>query len=244
MATTGTKATNLIERALCLYNDPKGERFGAPKLLSFLNEAVAEVAGARPSQFTEVISVQLQAGALQSLPFGYCFIKVDGVSASDTETTATVGPQLDTVMAQRFGGEACRDRGADPEDYVPQAATGVSFSPSMFEVSPPAPEGVTTSVDVVATNSTPATLLGGDCSPLPAVYDAQLVDFMLYRMHSIQIESAFHVAQAQRYCDKFYGGLNADYQSASRVKSGFNYGRTGEGNANLGAQRDLRGVVL
>lgn len=243
-----TRVSKLIERARCLYNDPKSQRFGNAKILAFLNEAIAEVAGLRPSEFVEVISVDLTGGTLQTVPDGYCFIEVDGVSSSAdgaaSSSSMSIGTQLDTAMAERFGGVSCADMDASAEDYVPQSATGVSFSPSGFKVSPPAPEGVEATVDVVVTNSSPATVLGSDCSPLPATYDAQLVDFALYRMHAIQVESAFHVAQSQRYCDKFYASLNADYQSASRVKSGFNYGNTGEGNANLGAQRDLRGVAL
>jgi len=243
-----TKISALIERALCLYNDPKGDRFGTAKVLAFANEAIAEVAGLRPSEFVETIPVQLVPGSTQKLPAGYCFIEVEDastISADGTVASQTVGDRLDTVMAERFGGVSCADKSNDdPKSYSPQSAAGVSYSPAVFKVSPPAPDGVTATVGVVATNSSPAAVLGSDCSPLPATYDAQIVDFMLYRMHSIQVESAFHVAQAQRYCDKFYAALNADYQSASRVKSGFNYGKTGEGNENLGAQRDLQGVRL
>ena len=242
-----TRVSDLVERARCLYNDPKSDRFSDVKILTFVNEAISEVAGLRPSEFVEVISVPLTEGALQTVPDGYCYIEVDGVSPSGdagAAPTTTVGKRLDTVMAERFGGVSCADSGGGPEDYAPQSATGVSFSPKAFKVSPPAPEGVETSVDVVVSNANPPTVLGSDCSPLPAPYDAQILDFVLHRMHAIQVESAFHVAQSQRYCDKFYAALNADYQSASRIKSGYNYGATGEGNANLGAQRDLRGTAL
>lgn len=240
-----TQISDLVDRALCLYNDPKRTRFSDEKVLAFLNEAIAEIAGLRPSEFVEQVEVPLVAGALQTLPPGYCFIEVNGVSGTaDDAPTATVGSQLDTVMADRFGGTSCADQSGDPEDYAPQAATGVSYGPAWFRVSPPAPEGVTSTVTVIATNGNPDKIELAGCSPLSAAYDSQIVDFALYRMHSIQVESAFHVAQSQRYCDKFYAALNADYQSASRVKSGYNYGRDGTGNANLGAQRDLRGVAL
>ena len=240
-----TQISELVECVVELYNDPKQVRLTTEKAVKHLNQAIAEVAGLRPTEFTETVSVPLVAGALQALPPGYCFIEVNGVSgtADDTSTT-TVGSQLDTVMADRFGGTSCADQGGDPEDYAPQSATGVSFSPGGFKVSPPAPEGVTATVDVIATNSSPDLVLAAGESPLPRTYDAQLVDYALYRAHSVQIESAYHVAQAQRYCDKFYAALNVDYQSASRVKSGYNYGRTGVGNDNLGAQRDLRGTAL
>lgn len=239
MATT---TADLIDRVRCLYNDPKSQRFSDDDILKMLSAAVAEVAGLRPSEFTEILEVPLVAGLTQQLPTGYCFVEVEGAATAAGDST-TVGAQTDTRMAERFGGVSCAD-GGDPSVYAPRSASGVSFNPGWFRVDPPAPDGVSTTVRVVAVNASPAPLATDGCSPLPATYDGQLVDYALYRLHSIQVESAYHTAQASGYCNKFYGALNADYQSAARIKSGFNLGKEGTGNAQLGAQRDLRGVVL
>lgn len=234
------KASDILCSVRVTLNDEKAERYTDAQLFKFLNEGIDEVRAARPSEAIECISVPLVEGIKQNVPDGFDFVEAIGVEGATAD--AGIGSTLDETMAKRFGKNPCKAPSGGGGTFTPSAARAVEYDPTGFMVSPPAPAGVSSSIEVAVVANQRAETGPGDDLPLGRNYHAALIDYVLYKAHSIQAESAYHLAQQQFYCDKFYRTLGAGYDGTSRVRSGYNFGAEGSGSPTVGTNRDLRGI--
>lgn len=235
-------AHDIICRARIVLNDEKAVRYTDERLLKFVNEAVDEVFAARPSEAVECITVSLRPGAKQSVPDGYQFVEAVGLGGQEGEGSVGVGNELDETMAKRFGKAPCKAPQSAGDTFTPSAVKSVEYDLTGFVVSPSVPVGVSASLEVAAVKTVRDTLNITDEIPLGHDFHASITDYVLMRAYSIAAESAYHQAQQQFYCNKFYRRLGVGYDGISRVRSGFNFGADGTGNATVGANRDLRGI--
>jgi hypothetical protein len=253
MASTTQDLVARVRLTLC---DPDAKHWADAELMSYLNEAVCEIAGLRPDEFVKQQNIPLVAGACQQVPAGCRDVVsveatlVDGAKSAEvpTKTTSTSGSRL----GARYSCAAPATIGPDGAVTDPcdaYRAAGFSITKSAhgyFTVSPPVPAecadaGITVAALVYCE---PEKLELGETPEcvMPCSYEAQIIDYMLMRAFEKDGESQYATQRASYYRRSFFTGLGEDYRAASRLRSGYMLGETGDGNAQTGWRNEIRGI--
>ncbi len=229
-------AAALIVEVARLLNDaePGYEhiRWTRADLLEYLNDAQRQVYLYRPELYAQTDVFPLVAGARQGpLPDGCQLQKVIG-SAGDTGRARKV----DDGLLQAFAGTDCM-WGCNEKGY---RLSGYSFTPQdprAFFVDPPVPDdGQTYTVALVCQQSPEAITLADldDADPrndrlvTPARMHNALIEWMLYRAYSVDMESAQSFAKQEVHRQHFYAMLGVS-EAKERVVAVSQAGRAPEG---------------
>ncbi|MFV0512496.1 MAG: DUF6682 family protein [Jhaorihella sp.] len=236
----------LLDQVATTLCDPEGVHWTEEELLGYFNEALCEIAGLRPDAFVKRVSLKLKPGAQQKLPSCYVdLVKVNGNLdqsgvVTDQEATKTVSTAGDRLGA-KF---KCANEVAETFDGI-SGYKVTAASHGYFTVDPPVPEGTKAYLDAMVYVAPPSFELEDLDDPkcvLPCIYDAQIVDWILKRAYEKDTESQWAVSRASYHFQAFRIGMNADYRAASRLRSGYILGQTGDGNEQVGIYNDRRGV--
>lgn len=230
-----------VVKALC---DEANVHWSLEELLGYFNEALCEIAGLRPDAFVKRVTLKLQAGAQQQLEKPYIdIVAVNGnldrsgkpVDKSVSKTTSTAG--------SRLGGKfKCA---ADAPFTGISGYQITSASHGYFTVDPPVPEGEIAYLDAMVYVPPPMFTmedLDDENCVLPCIYDAQIVDWIMKRCYEKDAESQWSRDRASYHFQAFRLGMNADYRSASRLRSGYILGEKGDGYEPTGARNEARGI--
>lgn len=196
------RASRVIVAVAKLLNDYEPGyphiRWTRADLLDYLNDAQTQIYVWRPAAFARSESYVLRPGSLQGpLPDGCQLQRVVG---SDDGSRAR---KVDDGLLQAFAGFGCKPA-ASAADY---RVSGFSFNPedaTHFFVDPPAPnDGLSRTVTLICQQAPRAITLADLDAPLPpapappadqlatpgALTNA-VIEWMLYRAYSVDMESA------------------------------------------------------
>jgi hypothetical protein len=166
-------AATILDRAAELLLDTAHRTWPEDELLSLLNEALSATALVKHDFYTVQDFVTLAAGVLQTIPD-------DGVALLDivrNETDGRVITQVDKSLleeANRFWPAATQQ--AEVEHY-----TADPRNPLRFQVFPP--NDGTGSVEMLYGATPPQVMYAAEEIPVPASYQAPLLDFVLARAY-------------------------------------------------------------
>lgn len=240
----------LVRRASRLLNDDIEDkdtvRWPFATLVDYLNEGAAHIQSLRPDAFTADVTLEVTDVCPQRIPAIYDSLVsinkviekgpggrvsvVNDVIEEDNALSKYVAPVCVT-------GENASAGGCLPKSVAPKIASyskASSKSPTDFYVTPAIPHGK--SVTVMATVVKKAPCFCADmpdtCIELPTKLHAALIDWMLYRAYSMDIESEFSYRMSTRYEASFYRFINNGYLQEARFGSGYFNGEKGDGDEN------------
>lgn len=206
---------DLAREVAALLNDAEEDfeftRWTESDLIEYANDAAVQITQLRAAEFSAPHTIDLVAGARQTLPAGgLVFYRVVGTidragrtvgQPSATDIAAT------RVAANWFEALACR---VVTGDYL---ACSFAFDPDdqkAFYVDPPVPHGKEVQV-VVLYADTPPHAGEKDALPVPDIYHNAVIEWMLYRAFGKDTESATDSMRSAEHL-KTFGGMMAAAQ--------------------------------
>lgn len=210
----GIHAAALVVEVARLLNDHETGyqhiRWPRADLLEYLYDAEMAAYAAKPEAYAHDETVTLRPGTRQGpLPEGCKLQKIIGSDGSDRRAR-----KVDDVLMQAFSGFGCKPACDDDGIY---AVSGFSFNPqdpAGFFVEPPVPDdGQEHSLDIVCLQE-PKPLTEADLDRTGTEPDADvigsptrmhnaLIEFMLYRAYSVDMESGQSHAKAVAHLQTF-----------------------------------------
>lgn len=243
-----SSVAQLIQRASRILNDQEeGYSYTAwttAELLDYYNEALCAVYNMRPDLFAVCQDITLAPGSKQTLDAGTLISidsNVDECGNSDPDTPLTMSS---TDMVKGLAGKkTCSSSAASPCE--PFVITGYrkGATAGIFFVEPPVPTGGDPVVVEATVSAPPVIVCGGDIAgetQIDCGLDSALVDWVLYRALSRDVESQFNFNAARRHQAAFYDAVNASYLADSRLQSGYMLGMEGQGVETTGWRNELR----
>lgn len=201
-----TPVSDIFRRAATILNDEDHVRWTVPELVDWLNDAAGEVVIRRPQARSQVRTLTLVDGPLQTLPDGGIQLidvvrNVPGRSISRTERRL-----LDDQVPDWYGAK----QGATVH-YTLEVET-----PTHFYVYPPAKAGA--QIEAKFSERPPAVTDDTDTLDLDPAYIGPLVSYILYRAMSKDSEyanGALAVAHFQAFSEAL-GTNNAVTQAVTQ----------------------------
>lgn len=218
----------IVARAARILNDTSYVRWSKADLVDYLNEALCEMHGLRPDAFARSVDLPLRAGSLQSLPPGYSAL-VEIVSNLATVGTdiveGTAVSEADARYAALARKKPCLASSicaADPSQATISSFSRDAIDPTQFTVYPPVPVGAGISVRAtVIVRPLPFVATDWDaCTGIECLFDAQLVNWIVYRAFSTDSESQTATNTSDKFIKAFYDAFQADYLQLQRFTSG------------------------
>ncbi len=214
------KQKDVLVAASIVLQDPSFKRYTPSYLNAFLNEACREVAMVKPNATAENIDLPMAVGSEQSLPDSHASIlRAIRNTASNTLITTVSRTTLDATIP-----------GWQSASVVPQAKDVEHLiydkaSPRDFLVYPPN-DG--TGKIRVSASKIPATLQDGSnatdvatyttvVSDIPDIYQTALVDFVLYKAFSLDMNVPGAAQRAGYHLNRFNTSLGIKLQAEIAV---------------------------
>ncbi len=215
-----------------------GVHWPVADLVEFAAEGIREIAAVLPHEFVEIIDMPLTASATQQLPPGY----VDIARIIGRVDPAT--GELDVDSVERIRSDAAtRLRGK-----FQCSGTGTVTHPARFDlvehgrgefIIKPTPSGgeilriaaIAEPLAIDTTNYTTPLAKPGDA------YEPILTHWILARAYEVDAESDVANDRASYFRNRFYTEINAAYAAASRMRSGYVLGQTGDDDAHISPAR-------
>jgi hypothetical protein len=200
------------------------------ELLTYLNEALIEVANYRPDAYIATGLITLVAGSQQLLGVDVSFLVSLNSSGSGALCPDAPITQVDLNLMRTFYKKPCLPTGG-AEEYRVRSWAYDAKNPLVFYVSPPVPAGNTTKVVMTviakASQFTSADL-GGSPLDIDQKYYNALKYWMMARAYEVDTESSTSQAESERYRKQFYGALGVQYKQNSDFSSGKYMGQGGD----------------
>jgi hypothetical protein len=138
----------------------------------------------------------------------------------------------DEVFSKYFESTACAKPKA--KKGAVQTFGRNQFNPRSFTVSPEIPRGHSTIISALVVEKAPCHCvdLPDQCVEIASKYHAALVNWVVSRAYSIDVESTASMARAVRYEEQFYRLIADGYMMGSKFGSGYYNGQEGKGDAN------------
>ena len=213
MATVGKILTERV-RVLLRDIDEGGIQWRDAELIQWFNEACGEIARLRPEAASKTIELSpLASGSKQSIPAGHTLL----LEAVCNATAGVEGRAVRRVERSTLDNE-------DP-DWMKSVKTEVVFryaasltDPRSFYVYPPSTGQAPTGLSIV-TSTTPAevTALADNC-PLPAIYEAVVANYILFRAYAKLSESPTSQQTSAGYLQLF----NLQVGDTTKIQEGRN----------------------
>lgn len=197
-------------------------RWPESELLVYLTEAISAIAQGKPSVFTVSAQISLAPGSTQRLPDAYCkLLNIQFNVNQDGSEGSNVLPGV-YELQQAFQKPFCSF------DGVIQSYSYFPSSDRYFDVTPAVPQGLSytpqvrailmVTPQVVTDSNQPLFFPGSD----PSLYQAALVDWLLYRCYSKDEQSNTSLERSQAHFKSFmtYVGIAAmSYQATQKAQS-------------------------
>jgi len=224
-----TTVGTILDRVCGLLNDRDpalgNVRWSRADLIGHLNEALCELSAHVPDAFAEVLDIVLKPGAQQKLAdkFGGLI----SIEAHYANGEARPVSEANYRYAKIFKKKPCLARNAcgggtgDPcRDYRLKSYVKNPVDDTVFTVEPPVPPGC--SITVKATvYGRPSRFCSADekkCLGIGCEYEAQVVNWILYRAFSVDMESTQSRDNAKLYYELFNRGIELKNRAALRVE--------------------------
>jgi hypothetical protein len=239
----------LLRRASRLLNDDVTDkdtvRWEFATLVDFLNEGAAHMQSLRPDIFVESVDLEITDACPQRLPDKYdSLVAIDKViEKGPGGRTRVVNEVIEESHEFAKHVETICSPGVGPSNCTP-TSNGVkpsvlSFSKTAeslkeFYVSPPIPFGKSVTVKARVVKQAPCFCADNpkDCVDIPTKLHAALIDWVVHRAYSMDIESEFAYRSSQRYEASFYRFIGNGYMQEARFGSGYFNGKEGQGDEN------------
>lgn len=217
-----TSAVSILQRVVDLAQDATNVRWTAAELVRWLNDGQRQILVYRPDLFATPTVINLVAGTRQNLPATAA--KLIDIVNNNTGTKSAVR-QVERGPLDEFNPDWHSDT---PSTTVKQYMYDMR-DPRAFYVYPPAAVGASVNaicanypVDIAEPSAGASyTTVTGNITP-GDIAAAALVDYMLYRMYSKDIEAAGNVALATGHYSAFAELLNIEVKATGVVAPGAN----------------------
>ena len=212
---------------------PSYVRWTQQNLLDYLNRALIQIGTFRPDAYTSSTTLTLVAGAQQTLPAAFSFLKSLDYNASTSNCPGAPITEANMDLLRAFFKKPCGPTGG-AADYRVTSYSYDMKNPHVFYVSPPVPDDAA-GLQVTATVVSPAPqYLIGDIAANTIVaidqkYENAVEAWMLYEAYSIDTEST---SSRQTKLDNeglFWKSLGINYKQESLYRGGYYLGQRGQG---------------
>jgi hypothetical protein len=224
----------------------KGQLWSDAELVDYLNEGLSVMQGLRPDAFTTIETITLTPGVRQELPEGMDRLVelLDNVTSEDdasisngaiSEATDNYKNALRRYDCNKQTGECAPQ--AEIDGYLVRSFSVSPSDPTSFTVEPPVPAGASPTVTARVVGAAPChDASDGTCIGVAGKHAAALVDWMLFRAWSADIESEFAFRSAAAANQRFYAIVGLQRLNEARYASGFWLGAEGDGDPQTDAR--------
>ena len=203
---------------------PPYVRWTQQNLIDYLNRALIQIGTFRPDAFTSSVTLTLAAGAQQTLPSAFSFLKSLYYNSSTSNCPGAPITEANLDLLRAFFKKPCGPTGG-ASDYRVTSYSYDQRNPHIYYVSPPVPDD-SVGLQVTATVVSPAPqYLIGDIAANTVVaidqkYENAVEAWMLYEAYSIDTEST---SSRQTKLDNegiFWKSLGINYKQESLYRAG------------------------
>lgn len=208
-------ASAVITKAQTVIQDVTGVRWPDTELLGWLNEGQREIAMLKPDSSVTNSSVQLVAGTKQAIPAnGVTLISVvRNMGANGTTPGGAIRPIDRIVLDEQLPGW---------HTETANAATVYSChdprNPKVFYTYPPQPTVAPGQVEIVYSVSPTDIAATSAAISLDDIYSGSLLDYVLYRAYSKDVEYAGNEGRAVAHYKKFIDTLMLKEQAEEKTE--------------------------
>jgi hypothetical protein len=238
----------VIKRARFLLNDNAEDkdtvRWPDANLIDFFNEALTHLQSLRPDLFTSSEVFEITGCSPHKIPPEFdSLLSVDAVVVKtlnggfkEVNSVTEENMKLSRFMTPNpcKKGDGCSPT---PESTI-KGFSKNNINPTEFYVSPDLPYGKSAFVRATVVKKPPCYCPDdmNECLDVPAKLHAALLDWVMYRGYSVDIESEYALRQSVRYENSFYRFIANGYLQEARANSGYYMGADpakGEGDPNV-----------
>jgi hypothetical protein len=204
-------ASAIITRAQTILQDDTGVRWTINELLGWLNDGQREIVLLRPGVNPHTASMQLAAGTLQALPS-------DAVALIDVTRNlgvngATPGPAIRRAAKEALDAQWPVWHSDQTTRFGFPRGTVIHFthdpaSPRTFHVYPPQPAADRHHVEVVYSRCPVEAATTGSNIGLNDIFSGMLLDYILYRAYSKEMDHAGAAGRAAAHYQQFINAIN------------------------------------
>lgn len=195
-------------------------RWTAADLLEYLNDAIMQAYLVRPQLFAHKETMDLVPGSVQTVPDGCQLQRVVGVPG-DTKPAR----KLDESMLAIYGGLACE---CSCSDYKIDGYAANATDPNGFYVDPPVPDDGKTHQAVILCLQAPSEVTATTDAagvvtyapadmPIKGKLHNAVIEWMLYRGYSVDMESAQSDRKMTFHLRHFYEMLGLDAKITDKL---------------------------
>ncbi len=201
--------------------------------LDYLNNALIQIGTFRPDAFTSSTTLTLAAGAQQTLPAGFSFLKSLDYNATTSNCPGAPITEANIDILRAFFKKPCGPTGG-AADYRVTSYAYDQRNPHIYYVSPPVPDDAV-GLQVTGTVVSPAPqYLFADIAANTVVaidqkYYNTLTSWMFYEAYSVDTESTSSRQSKLDNIGLFYKSLGIEYKQESMYRSGYFLGQRGQG---------------
>lgn len=215
-------AKDVLHRARAILQDAGSVRWMLPELCNWLDDALREIAFYKPSALSETVIMQLVSGTYQELPEGQQILRVHRNITSLIDATPRVsGPAITPIVREVLDAQMpnWHDTTFMPFSETVRHVISDLMNPRAFYVFPGndgtgkieitvsvQPEPLTRPSDVNDIEQYTAAI------PINPIYMGPLVDFVLYRAFSKDMQFAGAAERAVAHYTNFQNSLNLRQQ--------------------------------
>lgn len=199
-------AQELIDAVSGQLNDTGNDTWSKATLIEYINSAQKTIATFRPDSSQTTVSVQMNAGSKQSMPAAARrLLEITRNMGSDGNTPGSTVRPADHESLRLFdGGWHSSTQTAEINNYSYSEKT-----PDIYYVDPPS-DGtgyVEMSYSVVPTEVTQTT----DTLDLNDIYKEPIIQWMMFRAYSVEVDSVSSRNRARAHEDSFYNMMGRKF---------------------------------
>lgn len=216
-------------------------RWSRALLVSFLNDALAEIAAHKPEAFARQEELRLEPGRVQhiesvvgmgnEIPLGARLVSID------TNADGSTVYEADYDLTQAFAPFNCCDEPLELDRHGRPRYRVVSYSinprdTKSFTVSPPVPAGLSPVVRATIVGAIPQYTAQSHFSTpvyIEPKYQAAILDYIVGKAFEIDTESPSSRTNADRHLGRFYTMLGVKYRYEAAYRAGNVNGAVGDG---------------
>lgn len=235
-----TTVGSLVARARSILRDKKvqgrEQLWPDAVLTDYLNEGLALLQSLRPDSFVRTVTLTLSPGSYQTIPDDYDQLVEVMDNTDGGVTPVSYGPVSEAddnarnaIQDFNCADEPCAKASGDADAYRVSTFSRSGTDLRGFHVQPPVPAGQRPKVTARVVANPPCHYDVTACVGVPRKHEAALVDWMLHRAWSTDIESEFAFRSAAAAHDRFYLVVNSARLNEARFGSKYWLGREGDG---------------
>lgn len=208
-------------------------RWTQQNLIDYLNRGLIQIGTFRPDAYTSSQTLTLVAGAQQTLPANYSFLKSLDYNADSSNCPGSPITEANLELLRAFFKKPCGPTGG-AADYRVTSYSYDQRNPHIFYVSPPVPDDAA-GLQVTGTVISPAPqyavsdITANTAIAIDQKYENALEAWMLYEAYNIDTESTSSRQTKLDNYGAFWKTLGIEYKQESAYRAGWFLGQRGQG---------------